>query len=240
MRATVLILGSLCVVAFCQAAEEQAPQPKQAGPQITKQEKRLVEIDEEMLRMSKRIEKSFERKVAELRRRAQEQIKAYEVAQRAELAKTAVKPGWFLATLGYIPQTGYTRDPNGSMLLDEQVALVESRIAEKKKNILQDLEQGTAALEKEKEYLLKASLPSLEKRIKDRAVQPAVQTRGVLNGIVYGKLKRSALVDREIVHEGDVIYGAKVIEIHRRRVVLRKNDKTWEQKVGEPAEAFWE
>jgi hypothetical protein len=46
---------------------------------------------------------------------------------------------------------------------------------------------------------------------------------------VYGKI-----VEKKLVHEGDVIDGATVVKIHKDSVELKKDGKRWPQKKGWP------
>ena len=62
--------------------------------------------------------------------------------------------------------------------------------------------------------------------------------RTVVTGTVYSEEDqseedRSAVIDGEIVHEGDIIHGAKVVKIYRGEVEFEKNGKRWRQRVQE-------
>jgi type II secretory pathway component PulC len=51
-----------------------------------------------------------------------------------------------------------------------------------------------------------------------------------LTGILYSD-NPSAIVDGEIVKEGDMINGAKVIKIHRDKVEFEKDGEKWTKRV---------
>jgi hypothetical protein len=50
-------------------------------------------------------------------------------------------------------------------------------------------------------------------------------------GIVYSEEKASAIIDQDIVHEGDVIEGVTIMMIDRTYVEFEKNGVKWKQKV---------
>ena len=121
----------------------------------------------------------------------------------------------------------------------KRFAVAQSLIAERKSRILAKLEQGAADLERQKKYALTVTLPELEKRLKQELTKPeAKPTHGLVAGIVYCA-KPSAIVDRQIVHEGDVIYGVTVVKISKDNVKFSKNGKNWEQKVQQSPEVYW-
>ena len=55
---------------------------------------------------------------------------------------------------------------------------------------------------------------------------------GVVTGILYSIENSSAIVDGEIVREGDVIHGVEVVKIHMTTVEFEKNHNRWKQRVG--------
>ena len=63
--------------------------------------------------------------------------------------------------------------------------------------------------------------------------------RGVVTGIMYAEERPSAVVDREIVYEGDTIHNVKVIKIHRDKVEFQRKDKRWSQGVQEKPNWAW-
>ena len=52
-----------------------------------------------------------------------------------------------------------------------------------------------------------------------------ISNRGVVTGIIYNAENPSAIVCGEVVHEGDVVHGYKVLKIHREKVELNKDGK---------------
>ena len=125
------------------------------------------------------------------------------------------------------------------MLAGKRFAAAHSLIAERKSRIIATSEQAVADLERQRNYVLTVALPELEERLRQSAATPeAKPTRGVVGGIVYCA-KPSAIIDRQIVHEGDVIYGATVVKISKDSVKFSKNGKDWEQKVQQSPEGYW-
>jgi hypothetical protein len=125
------------------------------------------------------------------------------------------------------------------MLAGKRFAAAQSLVAERKSRIIATSEQAVADLERQKTYALTVALPELEERLKQSVVKPeAKPTHGLVGGIVYCA-KPSAIIDRQIVHEEDVIYGATVVKISKDNVRFSKNGKDWEQKVRQSPEGYW-
>jgi hypothetical protein len=61
-----------------------------------------------------------------------------------------------------------------------------------------------------------------------------------VTGILYSEDKPAALIGHQIVHEGDAVDGVSIIKVHKDKVEFAKNDKTWEQRIGEPPKSWWE
>jgi len=53
----------------------------------------------------------------------------------------------------------------------------------------------------------------------------------IVKGILYSKDKASAIIGKGIVHVGDIVMGAKVVDIERDFVEFEMNGKRWRQKV---------
>ena len=62
---------------------------------------------------------------------------------------------------------------------------------------------------------------------------------GIVRGIVYDGETPSAIVGQELVGEGAVINGVKVIRIHKDKVVFENNRRRWTQQVGEQPNPAW-
>ena len=56
---------------------------------------------------------------------------------------------------------------------------------------------------------------------------------GVVKGILHNGTKPTALIGTELVHEGAVISGAKIIKIHKDKVEFEKDGFSWTQHVME-------
>lgn len=54
-----------------------------------------------------------------------------------------------------------------------------------------------------------------------------------LSGVLYTEDNPLAVVNTEIVHEGDVIDGARVVEISRRQVEFEKSGRRWIQRLSD-------
>jgi hypothetical protein len=62
---------------------------------------------------------------------------------------------------------------------------------------------------------------------------------GTVVGILYSKEKPCALINRELVYEGDITNGVKVVKINERRVEFEKNGQRWTQKVLANPNSAW-
>ncbi len=62
---------------------------------------------------------------------------------------------------------------------------------------------------------------------------------GVVIGIICDTENPTALINNEIVHEGDTINGARVIKISRDKIQFEKNSSAWTQKVLEKPNPAW-
>ena len=62
---------------------------------------------------------------------------------------------------------------------------------------------------------------------------------GVVVGIICSTENPTALINNEIVHEGDTINGVRVIEISRDKIQFEKNSSVWTQKVLEKPNPAW-
>ena len=60
----------------------------------------------------------------------------------------------------------------------------------------------------------------------------------LVTGILYSENKPSAIIGNRIVHEGDTLYGIKVIKIYEDKVEFEKNDKRWIQSVEKNTAAY--
>jgi hypothetical protein len=54
---------------------------------------------------------------------------------------------------------------------------------------------------------------------------------GTVMGILYSKGNSCALINRELVYEGNITNGIKVIKINKREVEFERNGERWTQKV---------
>jgi len=122
----------------------------------------------------------------------------------------------------------------------ERFTVAQSLITERKSDILAKMAFETADLERQKNYALTVTLPELEKQLKQDMLKPEPKlTRGLVTGIVYSADKPSAVIDRKIVHDGDVMYGTTVVKIYQDSVKFSKKSRNWEQKVQEPPKSYW-
>ena len=92
----------------------------------------------------------------------------------------------------------------------------------------------TAAVDKRQQWQIPEPYPeSLRDAMQFNAADAASITRGMIavRGIVYSEDNPSAVVNNEIVHEGEEIAGATIVKIYKDRVEFEMNNKKWIQKV---------
>lgn len=99
---------------------------------------------------------------------------------------------------------------------------------------------GIENIEKQKQFALQ-KLKEFEEQLSNDVLKPKPDpTRGVVTGIVYSDEQPLALVDGQIVHKGDSVHGAKVVEILPQTVEFEKDDTRWKQRVRQSADPCWE
>lgn len=67
----------------------------------------------------------------------------------------------------------------------------------------------------------------------------AASRYGVVTGVLLADGEPCAVIDTEIVHEGAIIHGIKVVKIHKDKVEFEKNSKRWTQKLRERPGYTW-
>ncbi|MGA1979300.1 MAG: hypothetical protein ABSG99_01880 [Sedimentisphaerales bacterium] len=260
MKTLILIFSCLLLVIPTQAAEQNQQQLKDHSQQLAQPQ--VEEIEKYIASLHQGTENYYTNQLIELKQRAQAEIKLLEIADKpvyaslaaqAEVAKVVLhindygyRAPWELeAETERMLQLKDEHESYGDFADDieispERFAAAQSQIAERKSEILAKLEQEAADLERGKNYALTVTLPELEKQLKQDLLKPEPEpTHGVVTGIVYSVDKPSAIVDRQIVHKGDVIYGATVVKIYKDNVKFSKKGKNWEQKVQQSPEAYW-
>lgn len=80
---------------------------------------------------------------------------------------------------------------------------------------------------------LNALFGNEDKQEPEQTVQIWPAQMGIVTGILYSEENPSAVIDKDIVHEGDSVHGVKVVKIHQEEVEFEKAGKRWVQKVKE-------
>jgi len=71
------------------------------------------------------------------------------------------------------------------------------------------------------------------------ATATTTTTRGLITGIMCTEEHSSAVINGEIVREGDTIHGVKVVKIYKDRVEFEKDSKRWAQHAQEQPIDVW-
>lgn len=64
-------------------------------------------------------------------------------------------------------------------------------------------------------------------------------TPGTVTGILYTAESRSAVIDGQVVKEGNTIHGVTVVKIYKAEVEFKKNYKAWKQRVEQRPNPIW-
>ena len=72
-----------------------------------------------------------------------------------------------------------------------------------------------------------------DKQEQEQTVEIWPAEMGIVTGILFSEENPSAVVDKNIVHEGDSVHGVKVVKIYKEEVEFEKAGKRWVQKVKE-------
>lgn len=227
MKTLLLILTFVFLTVSTQAANRQSP-----------------EIEEYISARRQSIEDYYTGRLTELRLRAQADVRLLEVAEQP-------KPDWagldewarFAETILQIngcENKSYGLFEPANKTSAERLAIALSRIANRKNDILADLEWRAIKLEKQKNYALTTGLAKLEKQLQANLQTTETKTtKGVIAGIIYSRNDPIAIIDDTVVHETEAINQVKIVKIHKDRIEFEKNGKTWTQQVQESQQANW-
>jgi hypothetical protein len=245
MKKKNLTIGVFAIVVILPAVVAAAEKQIRQEPKNEQAEK----IERCVAQQRRLLEDYYSNQATELRLRLQGQLAALEVTDRAvcatlaaqaEVAKSVLQinnydygqPGCFGAT-SYRPLLNVEQEAR-------EFAAVQSRLTEKKNDILARFEWGLWDLERQKRYALTAGLAELENQLEENSLKAEPEkTRGMITGIVFSAQSPSALIDGQIVHEADTVHGVKVVKILTDRIEFGKNGAKWQQKVRQIPEKYW-
>ena len=63
---------------------------------------------------------------------------------------------------------------------------------------------------------------------------------GMVDGILLGTDRSSALIDGQIVKEGEAIYGVRIVGIEKGKVSFEKNGQEWVQRIHQRPDPAWD
>jgi hypothetical protein len=121
------------------------------------------------------------------------------------------------------------------------------RQARKVLNIMRQLRLTLSRIERQR----KAELARLQRWKKQTAEdvsmavdylseQPETARPGVVTAIISTPTIRSAMINDEVVHDGDSLKDVKILKIHPDKVDFQKDGNVWTQKLGQPQQKFWQ
>ncbi len=190
------------------------------------------------------IEDYYTGRLAELRARAQANVRMLEIAEKPKLNCIRLDE-WaeFAETILQIngcETQSYGLFESANKTSAERLAIALSRMTKRKNDILADLEWQTIKLERQKNYALTAGLAKLEKRLQaNLQTTETKKTTGIIAGIIYTSDDPIAIIDGTVVRETEAINGAKVVKIYKDRVEFEKNGRTWTQQIREAQKNNW-
>ena len=62
----------------------------------------------------------------------------------------------------------------------------------------------------------------------------------MVKGILYTVVDSSAMIDNQVLKEGDTIYGTRIVKIYPKKVEFEKDGKHWAQRICEHPDPAWE
>jgi len=62
----------------------------------------------------------------------------------------------------------------------------------------------------------------------------------MIEGILYASTGSSVVINGQILKEGDIISGVKVVKINREKVNFQKDKTHWSQRIREAPNIMWE
>ena len=80
----------------------------------------------------------------------------------------------------------------------------------------------------------------IDAEIHAKQAQLPKPAKGMITGIIYSENSPSALLNSQIIHEGDIIQGIKVVKIRKGAVEFEKDGKKWTQGLGGTPAPYWE
>lgn len=79
-------------------------------------------------------------------------------------------------------------------------------------------------------------------RMSSRFIKPGEKpeiTYGLISSILYSGVDTIAVIDGEIMREGDTLYGIRIVKILRNEIEFAKDRRRWSQRLGESPPEIW-
>ncbi len=235
MKNLILIPFCLFVVFISNAADGQV------GVQ---QQVQSAQVQKQITNYRKSVEDYYSNKITELRLQMQTQIRLLEIAELPKPEWMSLSE-WTRFIEAVVKMNGLDDKLSGrfkivSKSYAERLAAAYGRLTERKSDILNKFEWEAARLNKQMEYALATGLNEYQERLNMEEIPEKPQhTLGVVAGILYAEDSSTALIDGEILREGQFIHGVKLVSIHKDKVEFEKNNKKWDQKVQQRLETYW-
>jgi len=227
------------------------------------QQERLQNIEERATQKRQQVQSDYLQRCRELQTRTESMIRSLDSQEKQDWAELNQKLRHIVTTaekstigVGRITPNGYidgydvSKERYETTVVGNPVQEHASRqqeIVKTKNETLTSYEQELAHLEKRRQYEL-AQVDKWETQMKGYVsvavrqitTEPQSGSLGLVTGIMYSQNRPSALIgNRIIVHQGDVVHGIRILEIHRDKVLFEKDSVTWAQAIGEAPALHW-
>jgi hypothetical protein len=124
---------------------------------------------------------------------------------------------------------------------------ISRRQARKVLNIMQELRLISSRIERQRKEELahlerwqKKAAEDISGAVSQLKVQPPAAKPGVVTAIIYSPKICSAMINDEVLHDGDSLGDVKILKIHPDKVNFERNGQVWTQELGKAYEKFWQ
>jgi len=213
-RKTVIFMVAMFVCAFSIGTAAAADKSKMASGSDTKKQPSYAEYPGEI----GDIAKQAEAEVKEVNEGYEREKEKFEAIRREQ----------------YLEE--YKEEPAKSLLSNDDIAALEAARSQNEKAIRTKAGYDINSLEVEQKARQKVSTTGPGPRHMSQT-----SILGMIKGIVFYENNGAALIAGEVVREGDVLLGVKIVKISPDFVEFDKQGNQWKQEVGQsPPAAVWE
>ena len=227
---------------------------------IKHQQERLQTIEMRANQKRKQIEECYSRRLKELETRKNATLTSIEsqawakynqkLKHKTATTEESISTESYVTTNGYLIGYGKSEKKCETNVVGNparEYADKQQQLTKIKNDSLAEYNQELINIENKRQYDL-TQIDKWEKlqksyvycAIRDIKEESKPEIRGLVTGIMYSKNSPSAIIGhRKIIHEGDTIYGVKVIEIYKDKILFKKDNTSWTQSIQESPAPYW-